>query len=130
MALATSCGDTDTSISLRHCHVSRQHHGRFWVSLFIEAHKRLKLENEEYLLRCDATAQIEQIKKLTLAVTDLALLGEPRIAYTLHTVPGYTTRGHSIMWVNVKQFWPVNVSEQRSDPKTTLRRGGEKMRFY
>ena len=44
----------------------------------------MKLENEEYLLRCDATAQIEQIKKLTLAVTDLALLGEPRIAYTLH----------------------------------------------
>ena len=130
MALATSCSDTDTGTSLRHCHVSRQHHGRFWVSLFIEAHKRLKLENEEYLLRCDATDRAD--KKADFGSDRLGTLGraEDCLHTALHTVPGYTTRGHSIMWVNVKQFWPVNVSEQRSDPKNTLRRGEEKMRFY
>ena len=72
-------------------------------------------------------------KKADFGSDRLGTLGQAEDC--LHTtdcpsVPGYTTRGHSIMWVNVKQFWPVNVSEQRSDPKTTLRRGEEKMRFY
>ena len=81
MALATSCSDTDTGTSLRHCHVSRQHHGRFWVSLFIEAHKRLKLENEEYLLRCDATDRAD--KKADFGSDRLGTLG--RAEDCLHT---------------------------------------------